>query len=82
MTCTRPTRWTLFFDLRPQRTLPAEAELETGLGEAIVIGRATLEDVPCQLSVTSPSWVARWVVRSARGAWARACESAAERKFL
>jgi acetyl-CoA carboxylase carboxyl transferase subunit beta len=40
-----------FFDLRPYRERLAEAELKTGEGDAIVIGRAEIEDLPCQLSV-------------------------------
>jgi acetyl-CoA carboxylase beta subunit len=33
-----------FFDLRPYTERLAEAELSTGLGEAMVIGRAAIED--------------------------------------
>ena len=40
-----------FFDLRPYGERLAEAELSTGLGEAMVIGRAAIEDLPCQLAV-------------------------------
>ncbi len=40
-----------FFDLRPYPERLAEAELATGLGEAMVIGRAAIEDRPCQLAV-------------------------------
>src|SRR5205823_11229086 len=40
-----------FFDLRPYAERLAEAELQTGLGEAIAVGRAAIEGNPCQLSV-------------------------------
>src|ERR1044072_6560171 len=40
-----------FFDLRPYPERLAEAELSTGLGEAMVIGRAAIEDQPCEMAV-------------------------------
>src|SRR6266550_749139 len=40
-----------FFDLRPYTERLAEAELTTGLGEAMVIGRAAIEELPCELAV-------------------------------
>jgi acetyl-CoA carboxylase beta subunit len=40
-----------FFDLRPYTERLAEAELKTGEGDAIVIGRADIQGEPCQLSV-------------------------------
>src|SRR5919202_454905 len=40
-----------FFDLRPYPERLAEAELATGLGEAMVIGRAALEGRPVELAV-------------------------------
>ena len=40
-----------FFDLRPYTERLAEAELETGLGDAIVCGAATIEDRGCDLAV-------------------------------
>ena len=40
-----------FFDLRPYRERLAEAELNTGLGEAMVIGQATLDGHPLELAV-------------------------------
>src|ERR687888_1546122 len=46
-----------FFDLRPYAERLAEAELETELGEAIVIGRATLEGRPCVLSAMDFSFM-------------------------
>src|SRR3954452_12834386 len=40
-----------FFDLRPYAERLSEAELNTGLGEAVVIGQATLDGHPVELSV-------------------------------
>src|SRR6266511_5101699 len=40
-----------FFDLRPYTERLAEAEMKTGLGEAIVIGQALVDGKPCELSV-------------------------------
>ena len=40
-----------FFDLRPYTERLAEAELKTGEGDAIVVGRAEIAGVACQLSV-------------------------------
>src|ERR671934_2456584 len=40
-----------FFDLRPYRERLAEAEVATGLGEAMVIGQATLDGHPLELAV-------------------------------
>src|SRR5437660_2024399 len=40
-----------FFDLRPYTERLAEAEMKTGLGEAMVIGQAAVEGKPCALAV-------------------------------
>src|SRR5438067_1347189 len=68
-----------FFDLRPYRERLAEAELETGLGEAIVIGRGRLEGHPCQLSVMDFSFMGGSMGSAVGEKFTRACESAAER---
>jgi acetyl-CoA carboxylase carboxyl transferase subunit beta len=68
-----------FFDLRPYRERLAEAELETGLGEAIVIGGALLEGYPCQLSVMDFSFMGGSMGSAVGEKFVRACESAAER---
>src|SRR5919199_4104274 len=39
-----------FFDLRPYAERLAEAEVSTGLGEAMVIGQAAVDDRPCELA--------------------------------
>jgi acetyl-CoA carboxylase carboxyl transferase subunit beta len=68
-----------FFDLRPYTERLAEAELSTGLGEAMVIGRAAIEDEPCQLAVMEFGFMGGSMGRVVGEKFARACESAAER---
>src|SRR4029079_1770714 len=50
-----------FFDLRPYTERLAEAELSTGLGEAMVIGRAAIEEEQCQLAVMEVGLLGRYV---------------------
>jgi acetyl-CoA carboxylase carboxyl transferase beta subunit len=40
-----------FFDVRPYPERLVEAELDTGLGDAMVIGRAAIDRYPCELAV-------------------------------
>jgi acetyl-CoA carboxylase beta subunit len=47
----------VFFDLRPYAERLAEAELKTGLGEAMVIGHARIDGTPCELSVMDFSFM-------------------------
>ena len=68
-----------FFDLRPYTERLAEAELSTGLGEAMVIGRAAIEDEPCQLAVMEFGFMGGSMGRVVGEKFARACEGAAER---
>jgi len=68
-----------FFDLRPYTERLAEAELSTGLGEAMVIGRAAIEELPCQLAVMEFSFMGGSMGRIVGEKFTRACESAAER---
>jgi acetyl-CoA carboxylase carboxyl transferase subunit beta len=68
-----------FFDLRPYPERLAEAELETGLGEAVVIGSALLDGHPCQLSVMDFSFMGGSMGSAVGEKFARACDSAAER---
>jgi len=67
-----------FFDVRPYRERLAEAELATGLGEAIVIGRATLDRHPCELSVMDFTFMGGSMGSAVGEKFVRACESAAE----
>ena len=68
-----------FFDLRPYRERLAEAELKTGLGEAMVIGSALLEGNPCELAVMDFSFMGGSMGSAVGEKFVLACESAAER---
>jgi acetyl-CoA carboxylase carboxyl transferase subunit beta len=68
-----------FFDLRPYRERLAEAELQTGLGEAMVIGQASVDGYPVQLSVMDFSFMGGSMGSAVGEKFVLACESAAER---
>jgi acetyl-CoA carboxylase carboxyl transferase beta subunit len=68
-----------FFDLRPYAERLAEAELNTGLGEAIVIGQATVDTHPVQLSVMDFSFMGGSMGSAVGEKFSRVCDSAAER---
>jgi acetyl-CoA carboxylase carboxyl transferase beta subunit len=69
-----------FFDVRPYTERLAEAEVNTGLGEAMVIGRASLDSAPVELAVMDFSFMGGSMGRVVGEKFARACESAAERQ--
>jgi acetyl-CoA carboxylase carboxyl transferase beta subunit len=69
-----------FFDLRPYAERLAEAELETGLGEAIVIGSAALDGYPFELAVMDFSFMGGSMGSAVGEKFTLACESAAERR--
>jgi acetyl-CoA carboxylase carboxyl transferase subunit beta len=69
-----------FFDLRPYGERLAEAELSTGLGEAMVIGHAAIEDYPVELAVMDFSFMGGSMGSVVGEKFSRACDSAAERK--
>ncbi len=68
-----------FFDLRPYTERLAEAELKTGLGEAIVIGQAEIETKPCELAVMDFSFMGGSMGSAVGEKFSRACDMAAER---
>ena len=68
-----------FFDLRPYTDRLAEAELKTGLGEAMVIGHATVDTTACELSVMYFSFMGGSMGSVVGEKFSRACDSAAER---
>jgi acetyl-CoA carboxylase carboxyl transferase subunit beta len=68
-----------FFDLRPYTERLAEAELSTGLGEAMVIGRAAIEAQPCQLAVMEFGFMGGSMGRIVGEKFVLACEAAGER---
>jgi len=67
-----------FFDLRPYGERLAEAELGTGLGEAIVIGRATVDGNACELAVMDFAFMGGSMGSAVGEKFARACEGAVE----
>ena len=69
-----------FFDLRPYTERLAEAELKTGQGDAIVIGRAEIEREACQLSVMDFGFMGGSMGSVVGEKFARACDRAAERQ--
>jgi acetyl-CoA carboxylase carboxyl transferase beta subunit len=68
-----------FFDLRPYAERLAEAELNTSLGEAIVIGQATLDDHAIELAVMDFAFMGGSMGSAVGEKFSRACDSAAER---
>ncbi|HXF98231.1 MAG TPA: acetyl-CoA carboxylase, carboxyltransferase subunit beta [Gaiellaceae bacterium] len=67
-----------FFDLRPYTERLAEAELETGLGDAMLTGRAAIEGEACRLAVMDFAFMGGSMGSVVGEKFARACESAAE----
>jgi acetyl-CoA carboxylase carboxyl transferase subunit beta len=68
-----------FFDLRPYTERLAEAELKTGLGEAMVIGQALIDGTGCELSVMDFSFMGGSMGSAVGEKFSRACDGAAER---
>jgi acetyl-CoA carboxylase carboxyl transferase subunit beta len=68
-----------FFDLRPYTERLAEAEMKTGLGEAMVIGQASLDGTPCELAVMDFSFMGGSMGSVVGEKFSRACDSAAAR---
>src|SRR6266550_100805 len=67
-----------FFDLRPYTERLAEAEVATGLGDAMVTGHATLDGAPFQLAVMDFAFMGGSMGRVVGEKFARACEAAAD----
>ena len=68
-----------FFDLRPYVERLTEAELNTGLGEAIVVGAGMLDGYSLQFAVMDFSFLGGSMGSAVGERYARACESAIER---
>jgi acetyl-CoA carboxylase carboxyl transferase subunit beta len=68
-----------FFDLKPYTDRLAEAETSTGLGDAIVIGHAVLEEQPIELAVMDFGFMGGSMGSVVGEKLSRACEAAAER---
>jgi acetyl-CoA carboxylase carboxyl transferase subunit beta len=69
-----------FFDLRPYTERIAEAELSTGLGDAMVIGAAVIEGQACELAVMDFSFMGGSMGSVVGEKLSRATESAVERR--
>jgi acetyl-CoA carboxylase carboxyl transferase subunit beta len=68
-----------FFDLRPYTERLAEAELRTGLGDAMVIGQAEIEGQPAELAVMDFAFMGGSMGSVTGEKLSRACDSAAAR---
>ena len=68
-----------FFDLRPYTERLAEAEMKTGLGEAMVIGNAAIDGQGCEVAVMDFSFMGGSMGSVVGEKFSRACDSAAER---
>jgi len=68
-----------FFDLRPYAERLSEAELNTGLGEAIVIGQAAIDGHAVELAVMDFSFMGGSMGSAVGEKFSRACDSAVER---
>src|SRR5438552_8424504 len=68
-----------FFDLRPYTERLAEAEVSTGLGEAMVTGEAAIEQRPCELAVMDFAFMGGSMGSVVGEKLSRACDTAAER---
>src|SRR5256714_1094201 len=68
-----------FFDLRPYTERLAEAEMKTGLGEAMVIGQAVLDGNACELAVMDFSFMGGSMGSVVGEKFSRACDGALER---
>jgi len=66
-----------FFDLRPYTERLAEAEIDTGLGDAIVCGAAAIEGEGCRLAVMDFAFMGGSMGSVVGEKFVRACESAA-----
>src|SRR5215216_4774875 len=69
-----------FFDLRPYTERLAEAELKTGLGDAMVIGQASIDALPTQLAIMEFAFMGGSMGSVVGEKFARACDSALERR--
>jgi acetyl-CoA carboxylase carboxyl transferase beta subunit len=69
-----------FFDLRPYVERLAEAELGTGLGDAILTGRAAIDGAPCRIAAMDFSFMGGSMGSVVGERFTRACERTAEER--
>jgi acetyl-CoA carboxylase carboxyl transferase beta subunit len=70
-----------FFDLRPYAERLSEAELNTGLGEAIVVGHASMDGHGVQLAVMDFAFMGGSMGSAVGEKFSRACDLAVERSL-
>src|SRR3954451_23382530 len=68
-----------FYDLRPYTERLAEAELKTGLGDAMVIGQAAIEEHGCELAVMDFAFMGGSMGSVVGEKFSRACDAAIAR---
>jgi len=68
-----------FFDLRAYTERLAQAEMDTGLGDALVAGAAAIERRPCELAVMEFTFMGGSMGSAVGEKFARACERASAR---
>jgi acetyl-CoA carboxylase carboxyl transferase subunit beta len=68
-----------FFDLRPYTERLAEAEMKTGLGDAMIIGQAAVGGHACELAVMDFAFMGGSMGSAVGEKFSRACDGAAER---
>jgi acetyl-CoA carboxylase carboxyl transferase beta subunit len=69
-----------FFDLRAYTDRLAEAEVATGLGDALIAGAAAIERRPCELAVMDFAFMGGSMGSTVGEKFARACDRAASRR--
>ncbi len=69
-----------FFDLRAYTDRLAEAEVATGLGDAVIAGSAAIERRPCELAVMDFAFMGGSMGSTVGEKLARACERSAKRQ--
>ena len=69
-----------FFDLRPYTERLAEAEIETGLGDAIVCGAGAIEEEACDLAVMDFAFMGGSMGSVVGEKFVRSCERATENR--
>jgi acetyl-CoA carboxylase carboxyl transferase beta subunit len=67
-----------FFDLKPYTERLAQAEMDTGLGDAILTGRASIDGHPCRIAAMDFSFLGGSMGSVVGERFARACERSAE----
>jgi acetyl-CoA carboxylase carboxyl transferase subunit beta len=68
-----------FFDLRAYKERLAEAEVQTGLGDALIAGGAMIERRPCELAVMDFAFMGGSMGSAVGEKFVRACDRAASR---